>query len=485
MAGSPATQRDDARHGLAVRDRAQRRALADRLPEGAEIGLQLGAARAAGEHVAARLDLAHAPRCGRGSPAAPPARRRGPEPRAGRDSRRPPGAGAAPQGRRAGPPNSRMGPSRPSGTSTPFTWQLLIPASLPDSAASIGIRAAPGQDEPRRFGPSQNRAARPSLRRTSGGDMKTADAISEILRREGVEWVIGYPVNHILEHAAKIGHPADHRPPGADRPAHGGRGLAGHQRPQDRHLLHAARARHRERLWRRRPGLQRIGADPGDADGLYAPARLGAAQLQRLAQHAGHHQVGRAADFGSEIPTVFRRAFTRLRSGRGGPVLVEIPVDVWNEEIDSLDYVPARPAQRPGPRGHSAGGGDAGQGQAAGDLCRPGHALGRGMGRAAAAGRAAGNPGLHQPRRQKLFPGDASAGAGLGRPGDAADGAPLPRPGGPHPRYRLQLHRDRFRRRDAKGQDNHSRDARPDGHRQGRARRLSACWAMPSWCCRR
>ena len=38
--------------------------------------------------------------------------------------------------------------------------------------------------------------------------MKTADAIAEILKREGVEWVIGYPVNHILEHAAK----ADIRP---------------------------------------------------------------------------------------------------------------------------------------------------------------------------------------------------------------------------------------------------------------------------------
>ena len=38
--------------------------------------------------------------------------------------------------------------------------------------------------------------------------MKTADAISEILRREGVEWVIGYPVNHILERAAA----ADIRP---------------------------------------------------------------------------------------------------------------------------------------------------------------------------------------------------------------------------------------------------------------------------------
>ena len=38
--------------------------------------------------------------------------------------------------------------------------------------------------------------------------MKSAEAISEILKREGVEIVIGYPVNHILEFAAR----ADIRP---------------------------------------------------------------------------------------------------------------------------------------------------------------------------------------------------------------------------------------------------------------------------------
>src|SRR6478672_4518645 len=35
--------------------------------------------------------------------------------------------------------------------------------------------------------------------------MKTGDAIAEILKREGVEWIIGYPVNHILEHGAAAG----------------------------------------------------------------------------------------------------------------------------------------------------------------------------------------------------------------------------------------------------------------------------------------
>src|SRR5260370_36843357 len=35
----------------------------------------------------------------------------------------------------------------------------------------------------------------------------------------------------------------------------------------------------------------------------------------------------------AEIPNIFRRAFSRLRNGRGGPVVVEIPAEVWNEQV--------------------------------------------------------------------------------------------------------------------------------------------------------
>jgi thiamine pyrophosphate-dependent acetolactate synthase large subunit-like protein len=46
--------------------------------------------------------------------------------------------------------------------------------------------------------------------------------------------------------------------------------------------------------------------------------------------------------FASEIPRILRRAFTRLKSGRGGPVLIEVPNDLWNDEVDVTDYVPPR-----------------------------------------------------------------------------------------------------------------------------------------------
>jgi acetolactate synthase-1/2/3 large subunit len=43
----------------------------------------------------------------------------------------------------------------------------------------------------------------------------------------------------------------------------------------------------------------------------------------------------------ADIPNVMRRAFSRLRNGRGGPVIVEIPNDIWNEEVpEPLGYRP-------------------------------------------------------------------------------------------------------------------------------------------------
>ncbi|MFC7538506.1 hypothetical protein ACFQU2_02260 [Siccirubricoccus deserti] len=50
----------------------------------------------------------------------------------------------------------------------------------------------------------------------------------------------------------------------------------------------------------------------------------------------------------AEVSNIMRRAFTRLRNGRGGPVLVEVPTDMWNEEVGELDYIPVM-ATRYGP----------------------------------------------------------------------------------------------------------------------------------------
>ena len=49
------------------------------------------------------------------------------------------------------------------------------------------------------------------------------------------------------------------------------------------------------------------------------------------------------------VPDVLRRAFFQLRNGRPGPVLIEVALDLWNEEVpDSWAYVPSFTA-RSGP----------------------------------------------------------------------------------------------------------------------------------------
>jgi acetolactate synthase-1/2/3 large subunit len=51
----------------------------------------------------------------------------------------------------------------------------------------------------------------------------------------------------------------------------------------------------------------------------------------------------------AEVPNIMRRAFARLRNGRGGPVLVEIPTDMFAEEMpEGWTYEPVV-AARSGP----------------------------------------------------------------------------------------------------------------------------------------
>lgn len=179
--------------------------------------------------------------------------------------------------------------------------------------------------------------------------MKVGDAIAEILRREGVELIFGYPVNHMLEHAAE----ADIRPVIVR---------------QERTGLHMADA-----LSRLSSG-QKIGvfvmqSGPGAENTYGAVAQAYSESVPVLVMPGGYARklahVG--ANYNSsismrditkhaepitvpaEIPNIMRRAFSLLRNGRGGPVLVEIPGDIWNEEVpEPLDYRPVL-AARSGP----------------------------------------------------------------------------------------------------------------------------------------
>ena len=179
--------------------------------------------------------------------------------------------------------------------------------------------------------------------------MKAVEAIVEILKREGVELLFGYPVNHLLEYAAR----ADIRPIIVR---------------QERIGLHMADALSRVSsgktigvfAMQHGPGAENAYGGVAQAYGEGVPllvlpmgyARRRAHVRPNFNSSAAMAHVAKASEpvtSADEVSHIMRRAFTRLRNGRGGPVVVEIPSDVFQEELsEPLQYTPV-PATRTGP----------------------------------------------------------------------------------------------------------------------------------------
>jgi len=179
--------------------------------------------------------------------------------------------------------------------------------------------------------------------------MKAAAAICDILKREGVDIVFGYPVNHILEYAAHV----DIRPIICR---------------QERVGLHMADAY--SRLSRgRKIGVFAMQHGPGTENALGGIAQaygesvpilvLPMGYARRLMHvHPNFNAVANVQHYtksaepvlaAADIPAILRRAFGRLRNGRGGPCLVEVPTDVFAEEVaEPIVYEPV-PRTRTGP----------------------------------------------------------------------------------------------------------------------------------------
>jgi acetolactate synthase-1/2/3 large subunit len=172
--------------------------------------------------------------------------------------------------------------------------------------------------------------------------MKAGEAIAEILRREGVEIIFGYPVNHVLEFAARAGiRPIIVR--------------------QERIGLHMADAMSRLTSGRK-IGVFAMQHGPGAENAFGGIAQAYGEAVPLLVLPMGYprsiawvepnfnsvlnvQHITKSAEpivLTSELPNVLRRAFTRLKTGRGGPVLVEIPREVFEEEVkEPLAYKPA------------------------------------------------------------------------------------------------------------------------------------------------
>src|ERR1700740_697795 len=182
--------------------------------------------------------------------------------------------------------------------------------------------------------------------------MKAAAAIAEILKREGVTFLIGYPVNTILEAAAA----ADIRTIIVR---------------QERTGLHMADAVSRISSGRR-TGVFAMQHGPGAENSFGGVAQAYGDSVAIVVLPAGYprHLINVPPNFhtalnyshitkcaeqvvpSSEVPAALRRAFTQVRNGRPRPALVEIPTDVFREDVsEPLTYRPAVAARTaPAPR---------------------------------------------------------------------------------------------------------------------------------------
>ncbi|MBN9562816.1 MAG: thiamine pyrophosphate-requiring protein [Alphaproteobacteria bacterium] len=170
--------------------------------------------------------------------------------------------------------------------------------------------------------------------------MKVGEAVAEIMKREGIEILCGYPVNHLIEFAAA----ADIRPIMVR---------------QERIGLHMADAISRVTSGRK------IGAfcmqhGPGTENAYGGVAQAYSESVPMLVIPQGYPRrianidpnysavremrgVAKSAEpviVPAELSNIMRRAFSKLRNGRSGPCIVEVPTDIWNEEIGDLDYTP-------------------------------------------------------------------------------------------------------------------------------------------------
>lgn len=163
--------------------------------------------------------------------------------------------------------------------------------------------------------------------------MKLTQAIAHILKKEGITHLFAYPVNDIIETAAEV----DIRPIIVR---------------QERTGLHMADAVARM-CSGDQPGVFAMQFGPGVENSFGAIAQAFAESVPLLVLAMGYPQTmlqvppnfnaalnvkhitkhSETVYVPSDIENIMRRAFSILRNGRGGPVLIEIPYDLCNAEV--------------------------------------------------------------------------------------------------------------------------------------------------------
>ena len=174
--------------------------------------------------------------------------------------------------------------------------------------------------------------------------MKVVDVIAEILKREGVEFLSCYPTNTMIEAAATAG-----IRPIVCRQERVGVGIAdGFTRVTNGKRIgvfsHAGRPRRGECVFRHHHGLLGLDTDftlpVGHARNTSQVHRF----FRSVEAYKSVTKWSEEITLASQVPEIMRRAFSYMKMGRPGPVLVEIPNDAAIEEFPSatINYTPVK-----------------------------------------------------------------------------------------------------------------------------------------------
>jgi len=179
--------------------------------------------------------------------------------------------------------------------------------------------------------------------------MQAATAIAKILKSEGVEFISGFPMNAVFEAGAKEG----------IRPI-----IARNERVGVGIVDGFTRASFGQRTgvcaMQTGPGVENAYSGVAQAFSESVPILVlptGPARRRLLPPNfiasKSFQDITKWADminFADRVPEMMRRAFTYLRMGKPGPVLLEIPGDVANEEIDdsTFQYTPIKGSRSAG-----------------------------------------------------------------------------------------------------------------------------------------
>src|SRR5579871_669866 len=172
--------------------------------------------------------------------------------------------------------------------------------------------------------------------------MKVVEAIAKAMKAEGVDILFAYPVNPLIEAAA----------------AEDIRTVIVRQERVGLHMADAySRLSSGDKIgvfcMQHGPGAENAFGGVAQAFSESAPILvIPAGYPRRLAGYFPNfnsvlnmRHVTKWAEtltMGRAIPEVMRRAFFQLRNGRPGPVLIEVPVDVFGEDVpETWSYVPA------------------------------------------------------------------------------------------------------------------------------------------------